>query len=368
MPTLGDGIERKTAHPGTAHLSTANFPQHHWSARYPQISREHPIALTSPPRLSYMNTNDRLHHAVNKLKALGGAISAFNAREYFSRGELRLLARNIHHERATYYLPHTPPDVVTSARYRLPLGCISLLHQEGFPYCTSHVKRTHLTVHPQFSLSPSNVRTGKDVRFHRCPNPGDDKQTRLVQALIHAARCLPFRELVALYSWCLSKRRHLARQVREYAAEHPRSRVALAMRYANERYGSIAEVEAGILLRRARLPHICNPEMPGRRRVDFLVSRRIIVEIDGYTYHHQRPQFSTDRQRDRTWQQWGLPVLRFTAEELADGAGFIADIRKQLSCSVPRKKRQVAAAEALVYAGGVEWEEADWYAASDEIA
>lgn len=211
------------------------------------------------------------------------------------------------------------------------------------------------------------MRTGQDVRFHRCPNLGDDKQTRLVQALIHASRCLAFRELVALYSWCLEKRRTLGAQITKYALDHPRSRVATAIRYANPRFGSIAEVEAGILLRRAQLPFMCNPHMPGRKRVDFLVCRRVIVEIDGYTYHHQPSQFIADRQRDRSWQRSGLPVLRFAAEELADAAGFIAEIRKQLQCAVPKLKAQVKAAEALLREGTFECQDAFRYETHSRI-
>jgi very-short-patch-repair endonuclease len=52
--------------------------------------------------------------------------------------------------------------------------------------------------------------------------------------------------------------------------------------------------------------------IPGVGRVDLLVEGRVVVEIDGYTYHSDARQFAADRRRDAQLAALGYRVLRFT--------------------------------------------------------
>ncbi|MEA2395064.1 MAG: hypothetical protein QOJ82_2955 [Solirubrobacteraceae bacterium] len=52
--------------------------------------------------------------------------------------------------------------------------------------------------------------------------------------------------------------------------------------------------------------------------VDFLFTdQRLVVEVDGYRYHHTRKAFERDRQRDAILAQAGYRVLRFTHRQIA---------------------------------------------------
>ena len=51
----------------------------------------------------------------------------------------------------------------------------------------------------------------------------------------------------------------------------------------------------------------------GRHEVDFLwSSQRLVVEVDGFTYHASRAAFERDRLRDAELQAAGYRVIRVT--------------------------------------------------------
>ncbi|MEA2275597.1 MAG: hypothetical protein QOC78_557 [Solirubrobacteraceae bacterium] len=67
--------------------------------------------------------------------------------------------------------------------------------------------------------------------------------------------------------------------------------------------------------------HIPRPKVNTRvadLEVDFLFTdQRLVVEVDGYRYHHTRKAFERDRQRDAILAQAGYRVLRFTHRQIA---------------------------------------------------
>ncbi len=52
--------------------------------------------------------------------------------------------------------------------------------------------------------------------------------------------------------------------------------------------------------------------IPGVGRVDFLIGTRLVVEVDGFSYHSNPAQFEADRRRDALLSQLGYRVLRFS--------------------------------------------------------
>ena len=67
------------------------------------------------------------------------------------------------------------------------------------------------------------------------------------------------------------------------------------------------------LCRRARLPEPQVNVRIGRDLVDFVWSpQRLVVETDGYRYHHGPVAFEDDRARDNRLTALGYEVLRFT--------------------------------------------------------
>lgn len=87
------------------------------------------------------------------------------------------------------------------------------------------------------------------------------------------------------------------------------------------------------LYRRHRLPPPeCNVKL-GRWEVDFLWrSRRVVVEVDTWTYHRGSVAFEDDHARDLDLRRSGFAVLRFTDKQLEDEPErIVADIREALS-------------------------------------
>jgi very-short-patch-repair endonuclease len=52
--------------------------------------------------------------------------------------------------------------------------------------------------------------------------------------------------------------------------------------------------------------------------VDFAWSG-LVVEVDGYAYHHTCRAFKRDRERDAVLAAHGIRTLRFTARQVTDG-------------------------------------------------
>lgn len=65
---------------------------------------------------------------------------------------------------------------------------------------------------------------------------------------------------------------------------------------------------------------------------------RLIIELDGYGPHSQKPVFEKDRRRRNTLTNLGWRILHFTWERLRDDPdGVIAEIRRALGSSGPRR-------------------------------
>lgn len=55
-------------------------------------------------------------------------------------------------------------------------------------------------------------------------------------------------------------------------------------------------------------------------RADFIINNKLVVEIDGRSYHSDAHSFKRDREKDRTLQQLGFQVFRYTAKEIYQNA------------------------------------------------
>ena len=73
----------------------------------------------------------------------------------------------------------------------------------------------------------------------------------------------------------------------------------------------------------------------GRYELDFLWrAERLVVEVDGYTYHSDPVAFERDRLRDAELQASGYRVMRVTRRQVRDTPeAVIARIRRALGTS-----------------------------------
>ncbi|MBX9717397.1 MAG: endonuclease domain-containing protein [Microbacteriaceae bacterium] len=72
---------------------------------------------------------------------------------------------------------------------------------------------------------------------------------------------------------------------------------------------------------RMRLHHIPisrQVRFPGIGRVDFLIGERLVVEVDGKSFHDVESSFESDRNRDAHLSTHGFRVLRFSYHQILD--------------------------------------------------
>jgi very-short-patch-repair endonuclease len=103
------------------------------------------------------------------------------------------------------------------------------------------------------------------------------------------------------------------------------------MGWTEERTRSDLERRFLNLLRAHDLPLPSVNQRIGPYTVDFLWrEQRLVVELDSYAYHSDRPTFTTDRTRDRYLQARGLRTARVSEDELADESALTASLRALL--------------------------------------
>lgn len=63
----------------------------------------------------------------------------------------------------------------------------------------------------------------------------------------------------------------------------------------------------------------------GDYRVDFLINDKLVVEVDGKTYHATVARFEADRRRDQILLEQGYVVARFTADQASREVAVTAE-------------------------------------------
>jgi very-short-patch-repair endonuclease len=100
----------------------------------------------------------------------------------------------------------------------------------------------------------------------------------------------------------------------DIAALPPRLRELLAT--ADRRSESVTESLTRFRLQRLGLEPRIQQTIRGVGRVDLVLGRRLVIEVDGYRYHADRERFETDRRRDARLSALGYRVLRFSYEQV----------------------------------------------------
>lgn len=244
----------------------------------------------------------RLHHGCARFKDLTAA--------GVSREQLRAAVssqRVVRVHRGCYALPEASRVRQLATVFRGHLTCVTWARNVGLP-----VERpeplVHLGVPSSRALGRARERPCHEVLLHRggdydadfaighldvsaaCTTP--IQQLAMVEAALSRGMIVPS-ELSQLTSGTMRRRQWLRRRVR------------VGVQSLGETYARIALQEAGLDV----VPQVC---LPGVGTVDLVVEGRLVVEIDGYTYHSGQAQFANDRERDRSVNLMGLTPVRFT--------------------------------------------------------
>jgi very-short-patch-repair endonuclease len=148
--------------------------------------------------------------------------------------------------------------------------------------------------------------------------------TTATRTLYDLASTVSHRDLERAVAEALARRLTSLSRLAKLLERHPRGRGAANLRAVTERGNpaftrSEAEERFLALVRDARLeaPEV-NVDVAGYE-VDFLWrERRLIVEVDGYTFHSSPDAFERDRERDSVLAAAGLRVTRLTWKQLTE--------------------------------------------------
>lgn len=138
-----------------------------------------------------------------------------------------------------------------------------------------------------------------------------------VRALAHLARCGEEEELAAATDSVLRRGIATRPQLLALSATLPR-RMAAAVAEADGICESGIETAVWRWLRRSRIPARRQQRIEGVGRVDFVIGRHLVVEVDGEAYHSDPLRFEGDRRRDARLSIRGYRVLRFSYAQVME--------------------------------------------------
>lgn len=210
-----------------------------------------------------------------------------------------------------YAAAGTATDLVRAARVGGRLACVSACGHYG--WWVPERSGLHVAVTPQScqlrSSTDSFERLADErVRIHwvDAPSPG---ASRLIvdplSALAEVAICLPAEDAFAVWESAIVRSRIPTAELNAMLRRLP-ARARLAVSAAGDRSGSGTESVFAFRLRRLGIPFRQQVQI-GPHRVDFVIGRRLVIEIDSRA-HHDR---ASDTRRDAELSALGFRVLRF---------------------------------------------------------
>lgn len=226
-------------------------------------------------------------------------------------------------------VPGADEDIVSAVRTGGVLACVSALEKHG-----AWVPRTDS---PHIRASARARRSGRPVGrcsvgrggFPSAVDPAD-------VALACASRCLPGEQFVAVCDSVLNLRILTSSEVVSALANESAS-VRRLLERVDGSSQSGTESLVRLRLRSARIGVRTQVTIPGVGRVDLLVGRRLIIEIDSRAHHTGVEHYATDRRRDRMSVAGGYLVLRVTYEDVMYGW---KEVFADISALVHRREHQ----------------------------
>ncbi len=268
----------------------------------------------------------RLGGAARREALLGRGVSVDDLYGALSRG---VITRPF---RGCYVLPGTSRAQVMAALYRCEVSCITLIRRSNLPLLRD-TDAVHLALPRDRARRATDKRPRDGVRFHR--EDREPWRSPLAHALKLAARCLP-RDEWLVPADALVHRRLLSVDDVVAAGSDGGIGSTWIRRVIDPACGSPAETVVRVPLMEAGLAVASQVDIATIGRVDLVVERRVIIEVDGRSYHSDPAAFAEDRRRDRAAARLGLTVLRYPASEVLQAPDkVLADVREILQFSAP---------------------------------
>ena len=260
-----------------------------------------------------------------------------------TRGQLRRLVEQgaVRHLRHGWYqTDDADPDVVRAIRLGARLSCLTVLGRSGLwlpPWAGLHIR-----------LPERSRRSGRrpvPADLHTCTpyGPQSLKDFGAVDpislALSAAARCTTAEYFVAILDsalrsgqWSLDDLTH----VLQHCPGHLRQLLT-----RTGRADSGTESLVRFRLESCNIAVTPQVEIPSVGRVDLLVGRRLVIEVDSVAHHTGLEAYTRDRERDRTLAALGYERIRLTWQQVIHDwdrvfADIVAIIRRGDHLRTPR--------------------------------
>lgn len=252
-------------------------------------------------------------HPVSALRALGGAgrrelLLAQGATKASIATALRagLIDRTY---RGVYSLAGTPRYVVDARMYRAQVTCVSWAEHLKLPLLAPP-GASHLLVPRDRARRGDDRRPNEGVVLHRSESASRGLFAEPIAALADMATCLEPMHLVAVADAAVAANLVTRDDLRNLPHTTAALREWLTLT-VDERSQSFIESLTRTALTIAGFDVRTQVRFAGIGDVDMLIGR-LVIECDGYEFHHKPEQFANDRRRDQLLTARGFTVLRFT--------------------------------------------------------
>lgn len=280
----------------------------------------------------------RLHHGCARYKDL---IAAGVSREQLRAAESSQRIVRVH--RGCYALPEASRERQLATVFRGQLTCVTWARSVGLPV-EIHEPLIHLGVPSSRALGLARERPCDEVVLHR---GGDYDADFAIGHLDVTAACTTPIQQLAIVEAALCKGMIVPSDVTQLASGTA-SRREWIRRHAHAGVQSLGETYARVALQEAGLEVTPQVRLPGVGTIDLLVEGRLVVEIDGYSYHSGKAQFAVDRDRDRAVILMGLTPVRFThtdaVERLSELVEEVHAVLWRVGGSSPTLRTRIARA------------------------
>ena len=149
---------------------------------------------------------------------------------------------------------------------------------------------------------------------HGRPLPESTAVDDVPTALAHALRCLDDESIVVVLDSLQNLNLMSYDQIEYLLRAAPKSTRLLLDRCGRAESGT--ETMVRLRLRAHNLDIQTQVEIPGVGRVDLLVGKRLIIEVDSIEFHLTPEQFEMDRERDRKAAALGYLTIRLTYNDV----------------------------------------------------
>ncbi|SDQ60562.1 hypothetical protein [Arthrobacter crystallopoietes] len=145
---------------------------------------------------------------------------------------------------------------------------------------------------------------------------GPGNYVAVLDCVLHAIRCRPRLEALVIAESAVRRQAVTREQLLELLPGKRNGVRRAVVKGIGDDADSPLEVIARDLFRTAGLHVETQVRIRGLGRVDMIVERCLIVELDGFDFHWDRASFRNDRKRNNAGVLSGYPTLRYLYEDL----------------------------------------------------